>query len=200
MQLGAVTYNVLKDMDLDTVIQTLEAAGFEAVELRTGHKHGVEPGISDAERQRVKTRFERSKVRLVSFGSTCEFQSPDAAERKRQIETARQFIVLAHDTGAIGVKVRPNGLAKGVPAATTVPEHCGGPARSGRAGVCARRRNLDGSARLRDAGARHGGRDHARHETPERGAVLEFESYRRGEREREGQLRAAAAMAEELPY
>jgi Xylose isomerase-like TIM barrel len=120
MVLGAVTYNVLKDMDLDTVIQTLEAAGFEAVELRTGHKHGVEPGISDAERQRVKARFERSKVRLVSFGSTCEFQSADAAERKRQIETARQFIVLAHDTGAIGVKVRPNGLAKGVPAATTI--------------------------------------------------------------------------------
>ncbi|MCU1235585.1 MAG: hypothetical protein JWP63_3552, partial [Candidatus Solibacter sp.] len=28
MRLGAVTYNVLKDMDLDTVIKTLEAAGF----------------------------------------------------------------------------------------------------------------------------------------------------------------------------
>jgi len=120
MQLGAVTYNVLKDMDLDTVIQTLEATGFEAVELRTGHKHGVEPAISDAERQRVKARFERSKVRLLSFGTTCEFQSPDAAERKRQIESAMQFIVLAHDTGAIGVKVRPNGLAKGVPTATTI--------------------------------------------------------------------------------
>jgi len=28
MLLGAVTYNVLKDMDLETVITTLEAAGF----------------------------------------------------------------------------------------------------------------------------------------------------------------------------
>src|SRR2546427_10979888 len=103
MQLGAVTYNVLKDLDLETVIKTLEAAGFEAVELRTGHKHGVEPAISEAERQRVKNRFEHSKVRLLSFGTTCEFQSGDAAERKRQVETAKQFVTLAHDTGAPGV-------------------------------------------------------------------------------------------------
>ena len=92
MQLGAVTYNVLKDMDLDTVIKTLEGAGFESVELRTGHKHGVEPGISEAERARVKARFERSKVKLLSYGTTCEFQSADPAERQKQVETAKQFV------------------------------------------------------------------------------------------------------------
>jgi sugar phosphate isomerase/epimerase len=120
MKLGAVTYNVLKDMDLETVIKTLEASGFEAVELRTGHKHGVEPTISEAERQRVKDRFSRTKVKLVSYGTTCEFQSADAAERQRQVELAKQFITLAHDTNATGVKVRPNGLAKGVPRETTI--------------------------------------------------------------------------------
>jgi len=120
MQLGAVTYNVLKDMDLDTVIKTLEVAGFESVELRTGHKHGVEPGISEAERARVKARFERSKVKLLSYGTTCEFQSPDAAERQNQVETAKQFVTLAHDTGAVGVKVRPNGMPNGVPRETTI--------------------------------------------------------------------------------
>ena len=66
MQLGAVTYNVFKDMDLETLIKTLEATGYTAVELRTGHKHGVEPTISEAGRQRVKDRFEHSKVRLLS--------------------------------------------------------------------------------------------------------------------------------------
>jgi hydroxypyruvate isomerase len=120
MQLGAVTYNVLKDMDLETVIKTLEAAGFEGVELRTGHKHGVEPALSEAERQRVKERFSQTKVKLLSYGTTCEFQSTDAAERRRQVELARQFVTLAHDTNAIGVKVRPNGLAKGVPRETTI--------------------------------------------------------------------------------
>jgi len=120
MQLGAVTYNVLKDMDLETVIKTLEAVGFEGVELRTTHKHGVEPSISEAERARVKSRFAQSKVRLLSYGTTCEFQSPDAAERKKQVEIAKQFVVLAHDTGAWGVKVRPNGLPNGVPKETTI--------------------------------------------------------------------------------
>ena len=45
MLLGAVTYNVLKDWDLETLIKNLEAAGFEAVELRTGHSHGIEPAL-----------------------------------------------------------------------------------------------------------------------------------------------------------
>jgi sugar phosphate isomerase/epimerase len=120
MQLGAVTYNVFKDMDLETLIKTLEATAYQAVELRTGHKHGVEPVISEAERQRVKDRFEHSKVRLLSFGTTCEFQSADPAERKRQVDLAKQFVTLAHDTNATGVKVRPNGFAKGVPRETTI--------------------------------------------------------------------------------
>jgi sugar phosphate isomerase/epimerase len=120
MQLGAVTYNVLKDMDLETVITTLEAAGYEGVELRTGHKHGVEPTLDEAGRTRVRERFQRSKVRLLSFGTTCEFQSADAAERAKQIDLAKQFVTLAHDTAAVGVKVRPNGLAKGVPRETTI--------------------------------------------------------------------------------
>ena len=120
MQLGAVTYNVLKDMDLDTVIRTLEAADFDCVELRTGHKHAVEPTISEDERKRVADRFARSKVKLLSYGTTCEFQSADPAERKRQIDLAKQFVSLAHDTNATGVKVRPNGLAKGVPRETSI--------------------------------------------------------------------------------
>ncbi len=120
MRLGAVTYNVLKDWDVETIIRNLEAAGFEAVELRTGHKHGVEPSISTAERARVKARFASSKVRLLSFGSTCEFHSPDAAERSRQVEIGKGFVDLARDTGALGVKVRPNGLPKEVPVETTI--------------------------------------------------------------------------------
>lgn len=120
MHLGAVTYNVLKDMDLETIIRTLEGAGFEAVELRTSHKHGVEPTIDAAARQRVKALFEKSKVRLLSFGSTCEFHSPDPAERRKQVESGKQFVELAHDTGAWAVKVRPNGFPKEVPREVTI--------------------------------------------------------------------------------
>ena len=120
MHLGAVTYNVLKDWDLETIIQKLQEAGFEAVELRTGHAHKVEPALDAAAREQVKKRFEQSKIRLLSYGSTCEFQSPDPAERRRQIDTGKKFVELAHDTGAWAVKVRPNTLPKDVPPETTV--------------------------------------------------------------------------------
>src|SRR5260370_42543866 len=75
--LGSVTYNLLKDFDVETIIKTLEAVGFEAVELRTTHKHGVEPSISAAVRNRIRRRFESSKVRLLSYCTHCRFKSPD---------------------------------------------------------------------------------------------------------------------------
>ncbi len=112
IHLGAVTYNVLKDWDAETIIKNLGAAGFEAVELRTEHKHGVEPSIGAAERDRVRRLFASSPVRLLSFGTTCEFHSPDPAVRRKNVEIGKQFVDLAHDTGAWGVKVRPNGFPK----------------------------------------------------------------------------------------
>ncbi len=118
--LGAVTYNTLKDLDVDTIIRVLEGARFEGVELRTGHKHGVEPSIGPEERQRVRQKFERSKIRLVSYGTTCRFQSPDPTEREQQLVVAKQFVDLAHDTGAMGIKIQPMGFPEGVPIPTTI--------------------------------------------------------------------------------
>src|ERR1700741_3993299 len=68
--LGCITYNTLKDFDIETIIRVLEGAGFEGVELRTGDKHGVEPSISQEEGLKVRRRFEQSKIRLVSYGTT----------------------------------------------------------------------------------------------------------------------------------
>jgi sugar phosphate isomerase/epimerase len=118
--LGAVTYNTLKDFDVDTILRVLQAAHFQGVELRTGHKHGVEPSIGAEERQRVRRKFEQSSIRLVSYGTTCRFQSPDPAERDRQLGVAKQFVDLAHDTGAMGIKIQPMGFPDGVPIPTTI--------------------------------------------------------------------------------
>lgn len=120
MQLGAITYNVLKDWDLETLITKLEELGYAAVELRTTHKHGVEPSLNQEERRRVRQRFERSRVRLLSYGTTCEFHSPDQAERDKQLAICKQFVDLAHETGALGIKVRPNAFPPGVPRETTI--------------------------------------------------------------------------------
>ena len=121
LHLGCVTYNLLKDWDLETIIHNLEEAGYEAVELRTEHKHGVERTLTSGQRKEITARFQRSKIRLLSYGSTCEFESPDAVVRRKQIEIGKEWVDLAHDTGAWGVKVRPNGIARGETVESTVP-------------------------------------------------------------------------------
>jgi sugar phosphate isomerase/epimerase len=109
-KLGLVTYNLAKDWDIETIIKNCEATGFEGVELRSTHAHGVEPSISATKRAEVRKRFEASRVRLVSLGSACEFESPDPTLVRQNIEQTRQFCQLAHDLGCLGVKVRPNGF------------------------------------------------------------------------------------------
>ncbi len=73
MQLGLVTYQWGAEWDLPTLIKNCEKSGFRGVELRTTHKHGVEPSIDDAKRKEVAKRFADSQVELVGLGTTCEF-------------------------------------------------------------------------------------------------------------------------------
>jgi len=121
-RLGLVTYNLAKDWDIPTLIRHCEQTGLEAVELRTTHRHGVEPSLSKEERLGVKNQFSDSGVRLLSLGSTCEFHSPDPAVVKKNIEETKKFIELAHDIGALGVKVRPNGIPQGLPEERTLEQ------------------------------------------------------------------------------
>ncbi len=122
MKLGLVTYNLARNWDLMTIIRYCSEAGFEAVELRTTHAHGVEPTLSKEERKRVRELFESSPIRLLSLGTTCEYHSPDPLELKRNIELTKAFIELAADVGALGVKVRPNRLMEdyGIPREKTI--------------------------------------------------------------------------------
>jgi sugar phosphate isomerase/epimerase len=130
-----VTYNLAKDWDIDTLIHNCEETGFEGVELRTTHKHGVEISLAKAQRAEVKQRFAASRVRLMSLGTTCEFESPDAAVVEKNIEETRLWCELAQDLGCVGVKVRPNGFPQNVPEDKTLEqighalERCGDIAR-----------------------------------------------------------------------
>jgi sugar phosphate isomerase/epimerase len=119
---GTVTYMVGAKMDLPTLIDACEKAGLAGVELRTTHKHGVEPSLDAAGRAKVKEAFAKTKVRLVALGSTCEFHDPKPEAVKKNIELTKEFVTLAADIGAWGVKVRPNGLPKGVPVEQTLKQ------------------------------------------------------------------------------
>lgn len=122
MRLGTVTYDLAKDWDIETIIKNCEATKFEGVELRTTHKHGVEVNLTKAQRAEVKKRFENSKVQLMGLGSTFDYHTPDPAKLRKDIEATKEYIVLAQDVGATGVKVRPNGLPKDVPVEKTLAQ------------------------------------------------------------------------------
>jgi sugar phosphate isomerase/epimerase len=122
MHMGLVTYNLGEAWDTPTIIKNCEAAQFEGVELRTGHAHKVEVDLSPEQRREVKKRFQDSKVQLMGLGSTFEYHTPDQAKLHQEIEATRQYILLAQDVGASGIKVRPNALPKEVPPEKTLDQ------------------------------------------------------------------------------
>lgn len=121
-RLGLVTYNLARDWDLATIIKNCEATNFEGVELRTTHAHKVEVNLTRAQRAEVRRRFQDSRVQLMGLGSAFDYHTPDAAKLRRDIEATKEYIVLAHDVGATGVKVRPNGLPREVPVEKTLEQ------------------------------------------------------------------------------
>lgn len=121
-RVGTVTYNIAKDWDVPTIIKNLTEAGMQGVELRTTHAHGVEISLPPAARAEVRKRFEDSPIALAGLGTICEYQSPDAAILRKNIEETKAWVQLAHDVGSPGVKVRPNGLPPGVPEAKTLEQ------------------------------------------------------------------------------
>jgi hypothetical protein len=121
-RLGIVTYNIAAAWDLPTILRVCRNVGLSAVELRTTHRHGVEPVLSRAQRREVRQRFADAGVTCWGCGTVCEFHSPDRAVVQRNIDTCRRFIELAADIGGRGVKVRPNDLPAGVPVERTLEQ------------------------------------------------------------------------------
>ena len=124
MRLGLVTYNMAKDWDVPTIIKMCAATGFEGVELRTTHAHGVEVSLSAGERKAVRRQFEDSPVTLVGLGSAFEYHAAAPEEVRQHIEGTKEYTKLAYDVGAPGVKVRPNGFQDdaGIPREKTLEQ------------------------------------------------------------------------------
>lgn len=122
MKLGTVTYNLAKDWDLETLIRNCEEAKFEGVELRTTHAHKVEVNLTAEERATVRKRFQDSAVELTGLGSAFDYHTPNQTQLRRDIEATKEYIKLAHDVGAGGVKVRPNAFPKEVPKEKTLEQ------------------------------------------------------------------------------
>ena len=122
MKLGLVTYLWGKDWDIPTIIKNLTETQIHGVELRIEHAHGVTLDLKKEERLAVKQMFADSPIEVLGMGTNQEYDSPDPEKLKKQIEGTLDYIILSHDIGGTGVKVKPNRFHEGVPQEKTLEQ------------------------------------------------------------------------------
>jgi sugar phosphate isomerase/epimerase len=123
LRLGLMSYNLAKDWDIPTIIKNCTTTGFEHIELRTTHAHGVEVALSKDQRREVRKQFEDAGLK-ISLASGFGYHYPDPAELRKHIEGTKEYTILAQDLGAIGIRVFPNALLvnKGIPEEQTLQQ------------------------------------------------------------------------------
>jgi len=122
LKIGLMTYLLGSKWDIDTIIKNCTETGYLSVELRTTHAHGVEVTLNQSQRAEVKKRFQDSAIETISLASAFQYHSPDPAELKKNIEGTKEYILLARDVGATGIRVFPNALPPNVPPEKTMEQ------------------------------------------------------------------------------
>ncbi len=115
LKLGVMTYTLAEEWDIETIIKNLGETGYQSVELRTTHAHGIEVTLSTSERAEVKKRFEDSSLEEISLASAFQYHFTDKTELKNHIEGTKEYTLLAQEIGAKSIRVFPNALPEGVP-------------------------------------------------------------------------------------
>lgn len=115
LKLGLMSYNLARNWDIETIIKNCTEAKFMHVELRTTHAHKVEANLTKQQRQEVRKRFEDSPLEAISLASGFSYHHADPAKLRQNIEGTKEYTKLAHDIGALGIRVFPNATSdKGV--------------------------------------------------------------------------------------
>lgn len=125
LKLGLMTYMLGNKWDIDTIIKNCTETKFEHVQLRTTHSHGVEVTLTTAERADVKKKFQDAGI-AISLASAFQYHSTDPAELRANIEGTKQYLQLAADVGAQGIRVFPNAVpVEGDPTREKIMEQIG---------------------------------------------------------------------------
>jgi len=123
LKLGLMSYNLARNWDIATIIKNCTEAKFMHVELRTTHAHKVEVNLNKQQRQEVRKRFADSPLEAISLASGFSYQHADPAKLRQNIEGTKEYTKLAHDIGALGIRVFPNALSdKGISVEKTLEQ------------------------------------------------------------------------------
>jgi sugar phosphate isomerase/epimerase len=83
----------------------------------------VEVNLSRAQRKEVRKRFEDSALEAISLASGFSYHHADPAKLRQNIEGTKEYTKLAHDIGALGIRVFPNAVSdKGVSVEKTLEQ------------------------------------------------------------------------------
>jgi len=121
LRLGLMSYTLAKDWDIETIIKNCTETKFEHVELRTTHAHGVEVNLTKAQRRDVRKRFEDAGIK-ISLASGFGYHYAEPEKLRQNIEGTKEYTILAHDVGAIGIRVFPNAIPAGIPEEQTLSQ------------------------------------------------------------------------------
>lgn len=122
LKIGLMTYLLGRDWDIETIIKNCTETGFQSVELRTTHAHGVEVSLTPEQRAEVRKRFKDSPLETISLASAFQYHFPDRDELKKNIDGTKEYVLLANDVGATGIRVFPNAFNEGVPKEKTMEQ------------------------------------------------------------------------------
>ncbi len=109
LKLGLMTYLIGSAWDVKTIIENLHETNLEHVELRTTHKHGVETSMNKQQRNEIKKRFADANL-AISLASAFSYHHTDQTELRKNIEGTKEYLQLAADVGAEGIRVFPNAV------------------------------------------------------------------------------------------
>jgi len=122
LKLGLASYLIGSEWDLDTIIANCTQTKYVHAELRTTHKHGIEVSLNKNQRTEVKNKIKNSALEAISLASAFMFHFPDKKILRENIEGAKEYLQLAADVGAIGIRVFPNDLPDNVPEEKTMEQ------------------------------------------------------------------------------
>lgn len=114
LKVGLMTFNLGKDWDVETIIRNCTETKYMHVELRTTHKHNVEVILSKSERAEIRKKFADSAIENISLASAFRYHYIEKRKLKENIEGTKEYLQLAADVGAIGIRVFPNDLPEGI--------------------------------------------------------------------------------------
>jgi len=116
MKLSLLTFGLASEWPLDKIIEVAKANGYAAIEFRAeaNHKHGVELESTSAQRKDIRNRLEDAYLVACCIGTSSRFESPDRAERNKQIERTRRYVELAREVDAPRIRVFGNVIPDGV--------------------------------------------------------------------------------------